>query len=78
MEEYVREEGLFRKSGSHSRVEQLVNDLSTRPFHEILTNGGYRAHDFASVLKQYLSDLPEPLMTMNHMEAYRQVTGMLC
>ena len=78
MEEYVGEEGLFRKSGSHSRVEQLINDLSTRPFREIVAKGGYRAHDFASVLKQYLSDLPEPLMTVNHMEAYRQVTGMSC
>ena len=77
MEEYSNEEGLFRKSGSHSRVEQLTNDLSTRPFHEIVSSGEYLAHDYASALKQYLSDLPEPLMATNHMEAYRQIAGML-
>ena len=75
LEECASEEGLFRKSGSRSRVEQLVHELSTRPFHEIAAEKSYRPHDFATVLKQYLSDLPEALMMNNHIEAYRQAAG---
>ena len=56
-------------------MEHLVHELSTRPFHETASNRAYHPHDYASVLKQYLGDLPEALMMTNHMEAYRQVAG---
>ena len=76
MEKFTLEEGLFRKPGSQTRVQQLVNDLETLPFESIIANESYSPHDFASVIKQYLSSLPEPLMTSRHREAYRQAAGM--
>ena len=75
MEEYVTEEGLFRKSGSKVRVEQLAQQLSRTPFHIIACNPSYTAHDYASVLKHYFSELPEPLMLQRNSEAYHQATG---
>ena len=75
MEGYCEEEGIFRKSGSKSRVEQLVHALETTPFQSVIVNEAYSPHDFASVFKQYFSSLPEPLMTSHHLEAYRQAAG---
>lgn len=75
MEEYATEEGLFRKPGSKSRVEQLAQELARTPFHFVASNPSYTAHDYASVLKHYFSELPEPLMLQRNSEAYHQAAG---
>lgn len=75
METFASEEGMFRKSGSHSRIEQLMQDLGTLPLHQVLSNDIYGPADYASVLKAYFKSLPEPLMLRKHMEAYKQASG---
>jgi len=40
-----------------------------------LEEGKYSVHDCASVLKNFLADLPEPLLTDAHYQAYCQVAG---
>lgn len=75
MENFAYEEGVFRKPGSHSRVEQLIHDLGAQPFDSVIANKNYMAADYASVLKSYFKDLPEPLMLRRHMEAYKQASG---
>lgn len=75
MEEYINEEGLFRKPGSKSRIAHLVTALETTPFQSVLADTSYSPHDFASVFKQYFGSLPEPLMVNRHIEAYRQASG---
>lgn len=72
---FVSREGLFRKSGNKGRMDLLVKGLEGGHFREVLVNEGYNAHDFASVLKQYFSELPEPLLLKRHLNAYLQAAG---
>jgi hypothetical protein len=76
MESFADEEGIFRKPGSHSRVEQLTRDLETLPFDRIITNETFTPPDYASVLKAFFNGLSEPLMLLRHGEAYRQASMM--
>lgn len=78
METFSNEEGLFRKSGSHSRIEQMISDLESLPFESVASNPSYSPPDFSSVLKNFLKELPEPLLLRRHLEAYRQAAGKQC
>lgn len=54
------QEGIFRKTGSVSRQQELkflVNQLKPLNLDE------FTCHDVASVMKSILADLPEPLLT---------------
>ena len=75
METFATHEGLFRKPGNRNRVEQMAADLSERGLGEVISDRKYKAHDFASVLKQYFAELPEPVTLRRHMEAYLQASG---
>jgi len=75
MNMFTSTEGLFRKSGNKNRMEQLVRELQEGKLNEVVLNKSYNAHDFASVLKQYLSELPEPLLLKRHLYAYLQTVG---
>lgn len=76
IETFCDEEGIFRKSGSHSRIEQMISDLGSLPFESVASNPLYSPPDFSSVLKHYFKELPEPLLLRKHLEAYRQASGM--
>lgn len=78
MHMFVSSEGLFRKSGNKGRMDQMVKGLQEGGFADILMDKSYNAHDFASVLKQYFSELPEPLLMKRHLNAYLQAAGMNC
>jgi len=75
METFATQEGLFRKPGNRNRVDQMAADLSERGLGEVISDRKYKAHDFASVLKQYFAELPEPVTLRRHMEAYLQASG---
>ena len=75
LESFASEEGLFRKPGSHSRIDQLVQQLSTLPLDQVIANPVYSPHDYASTFKQFFSELPEPLLLTRHMVAYEQAAG---
>ena len=67
--------GIFRKSGNKCRIEKMIRDLGERPLSEIISSGKYNPHDFASVLKQYFAELPEPILMKRHLDAYLQASG---
>ncbi|XP_032221924.2 rho GTPase-activating protein 19 isoform X1 [Nematostella vectensis] len=69
----VDKEGLFRISGNKKRQEEL-KELIDRGDTPKLGCGKFTAHDVASVLKQFLGELPEPLLTQAPYRAYLQVT----
>ena len=56
-------EGLFRKSGSKTRQAELVEHLSHGNLEIDLTDSTYSIHDVCCVLKRFISELPEPLLT---------------
>ena len=68
-------EGIFRKSGSKQRVDQLVQNLREKDFGDILLSGAYKPHDYTSMLKQFFFELPEPLFLRRHLGAYMQTAG---
>lgn len=68
----ISQEGIFRKTGSLQRQSELKNAL----IHGVpinLEKGDFTAHDCASVLKNFLADLSEPLLTEHYYPAYCQV-----
>lgn len=71
-EQNISQEGIFRKTGSLSRQNELKNAL-VQGISISLENGDFTAHDCASVLKSFLADLSEPLLTELYYPAYCQV-----
>lgn len=68
---------MFRVSGSKKRQEEL-KDLLDKEENIDFDGGKFTPHDVASVLKIFLGDLPEPLLTHAPQNAYLQITGKLC
>lgn len=70
----ILSEGLFRITGSIVRQQELKNLINKD---DILLSDcsleNYSVHDCASVLKGFLSDLDEPLLTDAHYTAYQQI-----
>ena len=62
----TREEGIFRRSGSHARVRGLASRIDAGD----LSMAGATAVDVACLLKLYLRSLPEPLLTFELHDAY--------
>ncbi|XP_045612507.1 rho GTPase-activating protein gacN isoform X2 [Procambarus clarkii] len=72
----ITQEGLFRKSGSLSRQQELKAQLNAGGDLN-LDYGTYSAHDCASVLKSFLADLPQPLLTEGHYSIHCTIAEML-
>lgn len=70
-------EGIFRRTGSLSRQQELRALLNQgQPLN--LDGGRYSVHDCASVLKGFLAELPEPLLTDAHYPAHCQIAELCC
>ncbi|XP_050397345.1 rho GTPase-activating protein 19 [Patella vulgata] len=74
--ENIRKEGIFRKCGNCNRQKLLKEWLIQGSSNLGLDDGTFSAHDSAVVLKNYLQDLPEPLLTEKHFQCYRQILDM--
>ncbi|KAI4458535.1 rho gtpase activating protein [Holotrichia oblita] len=74
-ESNISVEGIFRRTGSLNRQQELRNLLNQgSPLN--LESGQYSVHDCASVLKGFLADLPEPLLTEAAYPAYCQIANL--
>lgn len=65
-------EGIFRRTGSLNRQNELKSLLNQGVIIDI-EKGNFSVHDCASVLKVFLSELPEPLLTECYFPAYCQI-----
>jgi hypothetical protein len=72
----ISQEGVFRRSGKLTRQQELKS-LLNKGAALTLDDGRFSVHDCASVLKGFLAELPEPLLTDAHYQAYCQVAGQL-
>ncbi|XP_053368697.1 unconventional myosin-IXAa isoform X3 [Clarias gariepinus] len=67
-------EGIYRKSGSANKIKELKQGLDTDVSSTNLDD--YNIHVIASVFKQWLRDLPNPLMTFELYEEFLRATGL--
>ena len=70
----IKAEGLFRKTGNVTR-QRLLKEWIRQGAELHLDDGTFSPHDIATVLKQFLAELPEPLLTQKHFDAYCQIVG---
>ncbi|XP_022255873.1 rho GTPase-activating protein 19-like isoform X1 [Limulus polyphemus] len=68
----ISQEGLFRKTGSVTRQQELKTLLNVGAIID-LDAGHYSSHDCASVLKNFLAEMPEPLLMESHFTVHCQV-----
>lgn len=68
-------EGLFRKTGSLLRQNELKTLLKMGENIDF-ASGLYSVHDCACVLKSFLAEMPEPLLSEAHYSAHCQITDM--
>ncbi|KAL3061130.1 hypothetical protein OYC64_009356 [Pagothenia borchgrevinki] len=66
-------EGIYRKSGSTNKIKELRLGLDTDV--NVVNLDDYNIHVIASVLKQWLRDLPSPLMTFELYEEFLRAMG---
>ncbi|WAQ97110.1 RHG19-like protein [Mya arenaria] len=74
--ENLKTEGIFRKTGNVAR-QRLLKGLvlgNTGDFN--LNDNTFSPHDVATVLKQILSEMPDPLLTHKHYEAHLKIADM--
>ncbi|XP_062255594.1 unconventional myosin-IXAa isoform X4 [Platichthys flesus] len=67
-------EGIFRKSGSTNKIKELKLGLDTDV--DSMNLDDYNIHVIASVFKQWLRDLPNPLMTFELYEEFLRGMGL--
>uniref|UniRef100_A0A8D2QJJ3 Myosin IXA n=1 Tax=Zonotrichia albicollis TaxID=44394 RepID=A0A8D2QJJ3_ZONAL len=67
-------EGIYRKSGSTNKIKELRQGLDTDI--DSVNLDDYNIHVIASVFKQWLRDLPNPLMTFELYEEFLRVMGL--
>jgi hypothetical protein len=72
--EDICQEGIFRRSGKLTRQQELKSFLN-QGVSLNLDDSHFSVHDCASVLKNFLAELPESLLTDAHYPVYCQIAG---
>ena len=67
-------EGLFRVPGNSVR-QQTLKDLLNSGVDVDLGSGDFHPNDVATLLKAFLGELPEPLLTHRHLHAHLKIAG---
>lgn len=70
----IMQEGIFRRTGKLTRQQELKTAVS-QGLSLNLNDGQFSVHDCASVLKGFLAELSEPLLTDLHYPAHCQIAG---
>ncbi|CAG5124267.1 unnamed protein product [Candidula unifasciata] len=73
--EGLRTEGILRMSGAETRVKQLRQDLEEKFYQGLFSWGDAGPHDVAVLLKQFLRELPAPLLSYSYLEAFPQISS---
>ena len=70
----VAAEGIFRISGSKKRQDELRH-LLDKDIDINFEEDAFTEHDVASILKYFLAELPEPIVTNAHIKVHMQISG---
>lgn len=75
----IREEGILRVGGHKQKVEILCAELETefykKPKEMDKIFKRTPCHDLSNILKKLLRDLPQPLLTVELIDAFYQTHG---
>lgn len=66
----LQTEGILRVPGSASRVKQLRQELETKFYDDRFDWEQVRHNDAAGLLKMFIRELPQPLLTLQHLPAF--------
>eukprot|EP00039_Didymoeca_costata_P019050 m.336035 g.336035 ORF g.336035 m.336035 type:complete len:585 (+) comp17739_c0_seq1:140-1894(+) len=69
-EKGLNEEGIFRKAGSAARIKELRSACEAKQGLIDFVEHKARPHDVAALLKQFLRDTPEPLLTSQYLDTF--------
>ncbi|XP_061181890.1 rho GTPase-activating protein 18-like isoform X1 [Saccostrea echinata] len=69
----LEQEGILRIPGSAARVKQLRQDLEDKFYSGTFSWVDVLPHDAAALMKQFLRELPNPLLTHEYIDAFAQV-----
>lgn len=63
-------EGIYRKSGVNSKIKELKIKMSEKSPNTEIDYESYNVHVLANVLKTFLRDMPEPLLTFDRYDDF--------
>ncbi|XP_036121014.1 rho GTPase-activating protein 19 isoform X2 [Molossus molossus] len=72
----LRVEGLFRVPGNSVR-QQILRDALNNGTDIDLESGEFHSNDVATLLKMFLGELPEPLLTHKHFHAHLKIADLM-
>ncbi|XP_041518068.1 rho GTPase-activating protein 19 isoform X2 [Microtus oregoni] len=72
----LRVEGLFRVPGNSVR-QQLLRDALNNGTDIDLDSGEFHSNDVATLLKMFLGELPEPLLTHKHFHVHLKIADLM-
>ncbi|XP_019358232.1 PREDICTED: rho GTPase-activating protein 19 isoform X3 [Gavialis gangeticus] len=72
----LRVEGLFRVPGNSVR-QQLLKEALNSGMDVDLDSGEFHSNDVATLLKMFLGELPEPLLTRKHFHAHLKIADLM-
>ncbi|CAL1540767.1 unnamed protein product, partial [Lymnaea stagnalis] len=68
-------EGILRVSGTETRAKQLRQDLEEKFYQGLFSWGDAGVNDVAVVFKQFLRELPIPLLSYEYHDAFPQISN---
>lgn len=70
-------EGIYRKSGVNSKIKELKAKMSENPNSTEMDFESYNVHVLTNVLKSFLREMPEPLLTFDRYDDFLRAADML-
>ncbi|XP_029388954.1 rho GTPase-activating protein 18 isoform X2 [Mus pahari] len=69
-------EGLLRIPGAAMRIKNLCQELEAKFYEGTFNWESVKQHDAASLLKLFLRELPQPLLSMEYLKAFQDVQNL--
>nr|XP_033794626.1 rho GTPase-activating protein 18 isoform X2 [Geotrypetes seraphini] len=69
-------EGLLRIPGGAARIKSLCQELETKFYDGLFNWDNVKQHDAASLLKLFVRELPQPLLTIEYLKAFQSVRNL--
>ncbi|NWR54713.1 RHG18 protein, partial [Bucorvus abyssinicus] len=75
-ESTLETEGLLRIPGVATRVKSLCQELEAKFYEGTFSWENVKQHDAASLLKHFIRELPQPLLTVEYLKAFQDVQNL--